>query len=404
MRKTPPILLLAGVTAAVAFALIIVEPQPPAVALPLVPAQADGAQIYNERCSACHQPGGVGIPGTFPPLAGNVRAGDAGYVDNVVRNGVSGPIDVDGITYDAVMAAVDMTDSERAAVVDYVVGLAGPGGDDEQPPADEEDGQAPPEDEAEDTATSTTDAPAVTADLDEGARIYAELCSVCHRPDALGVPGTFPPLAGNSRAADAGYVDDVVRNGLGEPIEVDGVAYEMPMGAIEMTDSERAAVVAYVVGLASGDQDAAGAVGPLGGDAERGRQLFIGSSGFTEGGAACASCHQAGDVGHWGGSSLGPDLDDSFVNFGGEAGLSTWLANPPSATMQPIFADEPLTEDEIADLVAFLETAPGRERPRSYGDALILGGLAGLVILLSGMAVAGRNTNPSYAERLRSNQ
>ena len=32
-----------------------------------------GEVMYQQHCAACHQPDGKGIPGFFPPLAGNAR-------------------------------------------------------------------------------------------------------------------------------------------------------------------------------------------------------------------------------------------------------------------------------------------------------------------------------------------
>jgi mono/diheme cytochrome c family protein len=62
--------------------------QPPARAY----SQADaGAELYQANCAACHQAGGEGIAGTFPPLAGNPAATDAEYVASVIGNGLSGP-------------------------------------------------------------------------------------------------------------------------------------------------------------------------------------------------------------------------------------------------------------------------------------------------------------------------
>lgn len=266
---------------------------------------------------------------------------------------------------------------------------------------------------ATDAAPAAAPVPgAVTARLlalqEQGPAVYAERCALCHQPDGTGIPGIFPALAGNARSADPAYVDDVIRNGLTGPIEIDGVPYEAAMPTVDLSDEERAAVVDYVVSLATStagtdvDTTESAVAQPVTGDVDRGRRLFVGSTGFDNGGAACASCHQAGDVGHRGGSSLGPDLDASHTNFGGGAGLAAWLAAPASPIMQPIFVDRPLTEPEIADLVAFLETAPDRTRPRSYGDGLLLGGLVGLGVLLGGMAAVRRTMKPSYSQRLRS--
>jgi len=244
----------------------------------------------------------------------------------------------------------------------------------------------------------------------DGAQLYMQLCSSCHQPGGEGVPGSFPPLAGNPNAADAGYVDEVIRNGLSGPIEVLGTNYDAVMPAVNMADDERAALVDYVVGLAgtaaeepdTDEETTATSAVAVVGDVDRGRELFVGSKRFANGGGACAGCHEAGDVGHLGGGSLGPDLDETFQTLGGEAGLSAWLANPASATMQPIFSDDPLTEEEIADVVAFLAVAPDQERPSGVGDSLLVGGLVGLAVLLAGMAFSRQGTSQSYAQRLRS--
>ncbi|HYN62147.1 MAG TPA: c-type cytochrome [Rubrivivax sp.] len=49
-----------------------------------------GAALYLDHCVACHQAGGRGMPGVFPPLAGNnvVVAADPADILKVVLNGV----------------------------------------------------------------------------------------------------------------------------------------------------------------------------------------------------------------------------------------------------------------------------------------------------------------------------
>ncbi len=80
-----------------------------------------GAQVYNGSCAMCHQPGGVGRPGRYPPLLNNPRIGDTAYVSEVIRNGVSGPLDVDGETYDSVMGPQPgLTDIEIDQVIAYM--------------------------------------------------------------------------------------------------------------------------------------------------------------------------------------------------------------------------------------------------------------------------------------------
>jgi mono/diheme cytochrome c family protein len=54
------------------------------------PTQMRGAQLYTDNCSGCHQARGRGIPGVFPPLAGNpvVLAQDPNNILKVVDRGI----------------------------------------------------------------------------------------------------------------------------------------------------------------------------------------------------------------------------------------------------------------------------------------------------------------------------
>ncbi len=240
----------------------------------------------------------------------------------------------------------------------------------------------------------------------DGGQVYQANCASCHQADGSGVPGTFPPLRGNADVTDPAFVEQVVREGLSGPIEVDGVTYDGQMPAFgQLSDAEVAAVVDHVVALGGAGAAAAApstTAPPEPGDPAAGRDLFVGSARFANGAAACASCHTAGDVGNLGGWSLGPDLTDVFPRLGGEVGLSSWLSAPASPTMRPIFGDHPLTEAEIADLVAFLGDAPDRTPPSTPVDGLLLAGAAGLVVLIAAMAFFWRGMRRTYVQKLTS--
>jgi len=238
----------------------------------------------------------------------------------------------------------------------------------------------------------------------DGAAVYQAKCASCHQVDGAGIAGAFPPLAGNPKAADGAYVESVVVDGQSGLIEVLGVAYDGIMPGVDLTPDELAAVVAYVGTLAGGDQPTpTTAAPPQDGDSVHGEKLFKGATGFSAGGAACAACHSAGDIGFGGGSGLGPDLSDVFDRFGGEAGLGAWLSSPASATMQPLFDDKPLTADEIADLTAFLATTTD-ETPAGGVDVVLIAGILGMLLLLGFMAWRISGPNETYNERLRSKQ
>lgn len=87
-----------------------------------------GAEVYTAVCASCHQAGGVGLSGQFPPLVDNPNVDDAGYVETVIREGLSGPIDVNGETYDSVMPPQPaLSDADVANVITYIQsGFAAP--------------------------------------------------------------------------------------------------------------------------------------------------------------------------------------------------------------------------------------------------------------------------------------
>jgi mono/diheme cytochrome c family protein len=85
-------------------------------------ATVDGKAVYARQCTSCHQPGGMGLPKTFPPLADNPDL----YLDRlfpvyVVLNGLEGPATIKGEHYQGAMPPFDhLSNAEIAAVVGYI--------------------------------------------------------------------------------------------------------------------------------------------------------------------------------------------------------------------------------------------------------------------------------------------
>lgn len=84
----------------------------------------DGATAYAV-CASCHQPGGQGIPGAFPPLAGHapeLYAADPDFPVLVLLYGMMGAIEVEGSTYNGLMPShVHLGDAELAAILNHVM-------------------------------------------------------------------------------------------------------------------------------------------------------------------------------------------------------------------------------------------------------------------------------------------
>lgn len=80
-----------------------------------------GQEVYSQICSSCHQPGGAGLPGQFPPLVDNPNVLDEAYVAEVVTDGKQGELTVNGETYNGVMPSFStLGDEDIAAVAAYV--------------------------------------------------------------------------------------------------------------------------------------------------------------------------------------------------------------------------------------------------------------------------------------------
>ena len=82
-----------------------------------------GERGYQTHCRACHQGDGTGLRGAFPPLAGNPNiAGRPDYIAEVILNGQTGAIEVDGVAYDGVMPPMSyLSDQEVADITTFVL-------------------------------------------------------------------------------------------------------------------------------------------------------------------------------------------------------------------------------------------------------------------------------------------
>ena len=92
-------------------------------------AHADGAAVFDNSCAFCHQAAGVGVPGQFPRLAGRVGAiadkpDGKKFLPQILLNGMSGRISVDGEPILGIMPAFDsLSDDDIASVLNYLTAL-----------------------------------------------------------------------------------------------------------------------------------------------------------------------------------------------------------------------------------------------------------------------------------------
>lgn len=104
-----------------------------------------GAEVYSSACSSCHQPGGAGLPGQYPPLIDNTNVDDSDYLVAVITDGLSGPIVVNGQDYDGIMPPQStLGDEDIDAVVAYIQsGFAAPAAPADETAAGDDSGGVP---------------------------------------------------------------------------------------------------------------------------------------------------------------------------------------------------------------------------------------------------------------------
>ena len=86
--------------------------------------QYKGSALYRAKCAICHGKNGEGQPGNYPPLAGSewlTPSPDRPTVEDIITNGINGPISVKGVQWNSTMLPPGINNAEDIkSVVDYI--------------------------------------------------------------------------------------------------------------------------------------------------------------------------------------------------------------------------------------------------------------------------------------------
>ncbi len=223
--------------------------------------------------------------------------------------------------------------------------------------------------------------PAAAASFQEGEAIFQQSCASCHTAD--GSSAAFgPDLKGIINRRDRDWLVQWISAPEKVLASGDAIAGELlqkysgvPMPNMGLQPAQVESVLAYLGGESEGQaatvatpQIATGEVQPAQevktGDPQIGEKLFTGAIAFEKRAPACMSCHTVNSVGALRGGTLGPNLTQVFGRYG-EIGLSSVLQTLPFPTMQGIYENRLLTEEEQAHLKAFFAQANAREESRA---------------------------------------
>ncbi|MBS1488781.1 MAG: c-type cytochrome [Bacteroidetes bacterium] len=226
----------------------------------------------------------------------------------------------------------------------------------------------------------------------DGEALFKQNCSACHTvgkgrlvgPDLLGITTKRPEawLLKWTKASQS-----LIKSG-----DADAKAIYDEFGGITMPDQplSDAEIKSIFTSISSkGAAPASGATTAVVSNASdnaspesiaKGENIFVGSQALTNGGPACISCHNVSYKGVIPGGLLAKDLTDVFSRMGGDAGLQGILGAPPFPAMTQAYKYSPITEKEIADIIAFLnkidKDKTNQQVPTT--DPLLYGGVAGV--------------------------
>ena len=215
---------------------------------------------------------------------------------------------------------------------------------------------------------------ATPAHGDRGKELFDQQCAGCHTIGRGDMGG--PDLHGVSSRRPEGWLVKIITEpdkltAAKDPVQADLVkkyGFEMPRLGISRDDALK--IIAHLKsvggsGATAGAQPAAEEAKP----AEtavtpelvaRGKAFFTGAKPLARGGAPCAACHPFRAPGVSGGN-LAPDLTDRYEGMG-EQGLRGVLKTLKFPVMKKIYAERPLTDDEVAALVVFTKDAAARKK------------------------------------------
>jgi mono/diheme cytochrome c family protein len=213
--------------------------------------------------------------------------------------------------------------------------------------------------------------PALAA-ADTGKELFEKQCASCHTIGGGDSGG--PDLKGVTTQRSAAWLERIITapDKLAadkDPVQMDLVkkfGFEMPNLGINRDDAGK--IIAYLKGGAL-PEAVTGKASPA---AEQpnaktveiattpemiatGKALFIGRKRLSNGGAPCVACHAFSYPGIQGGS-LAADLTGLYTKMG-EQGVRGVLKSLKFPVMKKVFADRPLTDEEINALIAFIKDA-----------------------------------------------
>lgn len=259
-----------------------------------------------------------------------------------------------------------------------------------------------------------------------GEDLFKRICSVCHTVNKGKLIG--PDLANVHKRRPIEWIvkfvkssQTMIKSGDKDAVALFGKYNNIIMPDPNLSEEQIKAILNFIISISldNGSDDGQSITAtsqwkPLseagGHNVTSGEQLFEGNfSGenpYKNGGPTCNSCHHVMSKAVMAGGTLAPELTKAFTKYN-EAGLIAIINDPPFPIMKAAYHNNPLTEEEVYDLAAFLQYVDQRsdsQEQEDYGLKLLFPGLGALVLLygffsVTWMVVKKRSVNDKIFDR-----
>ncbi len=236
---------------------------------------------------------------------------------------------------------------------------------------------------------------------DDGKDLYNKTCAPCHTIGKGRLVG--PDLKNISERRNADWIvafvqssQSLINNGDADAAAIYKEYNNLLMPDQPLNVSQVQSVMVYINGAGSGapERDNQKPIPNMLANATKddvtdGLLFFTGKQSLTNGGASCISCHKVKDDRIFSSGTLAKELTETH-GIMGSAGVSAILKSPPFPAMGDTYKNNPLTEEEIFALTAYLKSVSDNhiyQHPVSFGFTFVIFGIVLFVMLLISIIV-----------------
>lgn len=227
----------------------------------------------------------------------------------------------------------------------------------------------------------------------DGEAIFKQSCGMCHSVGKGRVVG--PDLKGVTSKRKEDWLYKFIKSSQSFIKEGDADAkaiydeYQVIMPDQNLSQEEIKSILTFITNKSDekpvGDTATQKAIPLTSQLILKGKNYFDGSASFSNGGAACISCHNLDYDNIIPGGMLAKDLTNAHSRLGGDDGIKGILNAPPFPAMTSAYKNNPLTDEEIAALTGFLMLVDKDKAHRHAKDStgLLFGGFIGFCIIVT---------------------